>query len=76
MLRPDGGVLSTYPASKIGTGVSDFVERFWYWKPGAASAAETPAGRGAGIIKALATNQGMMKGKWKVIAVDAGRQRR
>ena len=29
----DGSMLASYPAANIGTGVADFVERFWYWKP-------------------------------------------
>jgi hypothetical protein len=35
-LRVMGGperLLASYPASRIGSGVSDFVEKFWYWKP-------------------------------------------
>ena len=32
MLDPAGRSLATYPASKIATGVSDFVEKFWFWK--------------------------------------------
>jgi hypothetical protein len=35
-LRVMGGserLLASYPVSRIGTGVSDFVEKFWYWKP-------------------------------------------
>jgi len=27
-----GNVLATYPASRAGQGVSDFVEKFWFWK--------------------------------------------
>ena len=34
-----GNVLSTYPASRASQGVSDFVEKFWFWrKDGAALA--------------------------------------
>ena len=33
MVAPDGNVLATYPVSKLASGVADFVERFWYWKP-------------------------------------------
>ena len=37
-----GNVLATYPASRAGQGVSDFVEKFWFWrKDGAASAHAT-----------------------------------
>jgi len=25
--------LATYPASKLESGVADFVEKFWFWKP-------------------------------------------
>jgi hypothetical protein len=35
-LRVMGGperLLASYPISRIGAGVSDFVEKFWYWKP-------------------------------------------
>ena len=42
MVAPDGNVLATYPVSKLASGVADFVERFWYWKP-----AEAPAGKEA-----------------------------
>lgn len=28
--------LATYPAARIEKGVSDFVEKFWFWKPVAA----------------------------------------
>jgi len=31
-IGPGGAVLATYPASKIEKGVSDFVEKFWFWK--------------------------------------------
>ncbi|HSX23305.1 MAG TPA: hypothetical protein VLE97_11080 [Gaiellaceae bacterium] len=34
-----GNVLASYPASRAGHGVSDFVEKFWFWKKGAAPGA-------------------------------------
>jgi hypothetical protein len=34
MVSATGQLLASYPASKLGTGVADFVESFWYWKPG------------------------------------------
>jgi hypothetical protein len=33
MVQPTGDTLASYPAANIGTGVADFVEKFWYWKP-------------------------------------------
>jgi hypothetical protein len=34
-LRVLGGTnaLASYPASRLSKGVSDFVEKFWFWKP-------------------------------------------
>lgn len=33
-LRVEGGetLLASYPTSRIGNGISDFVEKFWFWK--------------------------------------------
>ena len=28
-----GNLIASFPASRIGLGVADFVEHFWYWKP-------------------------------------------
>lgn len=36
-------VLASYPASRAAAGVSDFVEKFWYWKKAAAPAGPSPA---------------------------------
>jgi hypothetical protein len=33
MISTDGSVQATYPASNLASGVADFVESFWYWKP-------------------------------------------
>jgi len=33
MISTNGDVLATYPISRIDSGVANFVERFWYWKP-------------------------------------------
>lgn len=33
MLSPTGEPLASYPASRLASGVADFVEGFWYWKP-------------------------------------------
>ena len=33
MVTDAGQLLASYPAANIGTGVADFVEKFWYWKP-------------------------------------------
>jgi hypothetical protein len=32
-LGPGKAVLASYPASQIERGVSNFVEKFWFWKP-------------------------------------------
>jgi hypothetical protein len=34
-----GNVLATYPASRAGQGVSDFVEKFWFWRKDATASA-------------------------------------
>jgi hypothetical protein len=41
MISTNGDVLATYPVSRLASGVADFVERFWYWKPETTE----PAGR-------------------------------
>lgn len=33
MISGKDAVLASYPASRIDTGVADFVEKFWFWKP-------------------------------------------
>lgn len=38
-LAPDGHLLASFPSSRLATGVADFVERFWYWKPDASTEA-------------------------------------
>jgi hypothetical protein len=40
MISTDGSVQATYPASNLASGVADFVESFWYWKPQATEARE------------------------------------
>ena len=27
-----GNLLASYPAARLATGLSDFVEKFWFWK--------------------------------------------
>src|SRR5512135_81719 len=62
-LRALGGdnVLASYPASRAGKGVSDFVEKFWFWKkavsPTGPSHArkKSPAQLDREIVEALAT---------------------
>src|SRR5512143_2461352 len=60
-LRALGGdnVLASYPASRAGKGVSDFVEKFWFWKktaaPGPSHARKkSPAQLDREIVEALA----------------------
>ena len=36
-----GNVLASYPASRAGQGVSDFVEKFWFWRKDATTAHAT-----------------------------------
>ena len=43
LVAPAGNLLASYPVSKAAAGVSDFVEKFWYWKPEVA-AKESAAG--------------------------------
>ena len=33
MVGPGNNVLATYPATNVEKGVSDFVQKFWFWKP-------------------------------------------
>jgi hypothetical protein len=33
MVSREGNLLASYPVANIGTGVANFVEQFWYWKP-------------------------------------------
>ena len=61
-----GNVLATYPASRAGQGVSDFVEKFWFWrKDGTASAQATkkkpPAQLQREIDEVLAGTSGRSK---------------
>jgi hypothetical protein len=32
-MRGPARLLASYPATRIGAGVSDFVEKFWFWEP-------------------------------------------
>ena len=36
MVTATGQLLASFPAAHIATGIAEFVERFWYWKPGGA----------------------------------------
>jgi hypothetical protein len=33
MVSSTGQLLASFPSAKMGKGISEFVERFWYWKP-------------------------------------------
>lgn len=33
MVSKTGQLLASFPVANIGTGVADFVEKFWFWKP-------------------------------------------
>jgi hypothetical protein len=34
MVSSSGQLLASYPAAHLASGVANFVEKFWYWKPG------------------------------------------
>jgi len=33
MLSRDDSLLASFPAFRLASGVADFVEKFWFWKP-------------------------------------------
>ena len=45
MVSKTGELLASYTVANIGTGVADFVEKFWFWKPQGASVHEQRAVR-------------------------------
>ena len=33
LIAPSGSPLASYSTAKLGQGISDFVQKFWFWKP-------------------------------------------
>lgn len=68
-----GNVLASYPASRVGPGVSDFVEKFWFWKKDAITSAhatkkikKSPKQLQREIDEALAKKSDAPRRRWNV----------